>query len=140
MFTVYNIGAYDEIHNYEKNIHVYTQLFTNMDNLSPLNDKHPFVHFFDGFTHKQYKNSILDGFYHIPSKTCNVFVEDPKKVGNALCIAWKKYWEDNNVTMNVFSFSNGIAHQYNELEDNKQFYKNMVYYIIDNLLDNNNTK
>ena len=131
IFNKYNVNGYDEI--YEVDINTY--IFTDLTDIEIIDNKHSFYNYFNGFTHNLYNNMLIHGFYHIPTKIVKFYVTDSCKIGNALSICWKKYWEhkDENIedinynSIYIYENYSGILYKSNDYEmDENTFYKEFI--------------
>ena len=139
IFNNFNVNDYDEI--YEVNINTY--LFTDLTDIEIIDNKHPFYHYFNGFTHNLYENYIIHGYYHVPTKIVKFYVTNSCKIGNPLSICWKKYWEHKsenieNIDYNsIYIYENycGILYKSNDYEMDKNiFYKEFIKQLLDKTL------
>jgi hypothetical protein len=125
-FDKCTINDYDELWEYDVN----TELFTKLDGVEIIDEKHPFIYFLKGFTHNEFECDILHGWYHIETKSMKCIPKQhPSGVGNLIHTAWQAFWENNNYDYDVYIYYNYCGDLYcsNEYEtDKKKFYKDLT--------------
>ena len=132
-FTNYMVNGYDDMYD----IGVYTELFTKLDGIELIDEKHPFIHFLKGFIHDEFECEIIHGWYHVDSKIMKCIPnQHPSNVGNIIHTAWQQYWKNNNYDFDVYIYGKycGELYKSNEYEtDKNQFYKDLITRIINKI-------
>jgi hypothetical protein len=131
------IGSYDEMND----IGIYTELFTKLDGIEIIDEKHPFIYFLRGFTHNEFECDIVHGWYHIETKSMKCIPKQhPSRVGNIIHTAWQAFWENNYYDYDVYIYVyiyysySGELYRSNEYEiDKKEFYRDFVKKMVEKI-------
>jgi hypothetical protein len=132
-FNKYNVSSYDEMSEFS----IYTELFTKLDGVEILDEKHPFIYFLRGFTHNEFECDIIHGWYHIESKSMKCITKQhPSGVGNLIHTAWQAFWKNNGYNYDVsiyYNYCRDLYHSNEYMVDKKMFYKYLTRRLIENI-------